>query len=100
LAIAILEHLRRKNIRTIATTNYAELKVYALNTENVENASVEFNLDTLRPTYKLTVGTVGKSNAFEISKRLGIPIQIIKDAEYMITSENKSFEEALINIEE
>lgn len=100
LAIAILEHLRRKNIRTIATTHYAELKVYALNTENVENASVEFNLDTLRPTYKLTVGTVGKSNAFEISKRLGIPIEIIKDAEYMISSENKSFEEALINIEE
>lgn len=100
LAIAILEHLRKKNIRTIATTHYAELKVYALNTENVENASVEFNIETLRPTFKLTVGTVGKSNAFEISKRLGIPLEIINDAEYMISSDNKSFEEALINIEE
>lgn len=100
LAISILDYLLKKNIRTVATTHYAELKIYALNTDGVENASVEFDVDSLRPTYKLRVGTVGKSNAFEISKRLGLQDHIISRAKDLISEDNKSFEDALANIEE
>lgn len=100
LAIAILDYLLSKKIRTLATTHYAELKLYALNTQGVENASVEFDLETLKPTYKLRVGTIGKSNAFEISKRLGIPMEIIDYASDLLTSEDRTFEDALVSIEE
>lgn len=100
LAISILDFLLKKSIRTMATTHYSELKIYALNTPGVENASVEFDLKTLSPTYKLVVGTVGKSNAFEISRRLGIPEEIISYASGLLSSDNKSFEDALIKIED
>ncbi|WP_099203300.1 endonuclease MutS2 [Miniphocaeibacter massiliensis] len=99
LAIAILERLLKKNIRTMATTHYSQLKLFALNTKGVKNGSVEFNVDTLRPTYKLTIGIPGKSNAFEISKRLGLGESIINEAKELISEENQSFEDVLSKIE-
>ena len=95
LAISILEHTAKCGALTAATTHYAELKVYALETLGVQNASCEFDIETLRPTYRLIVGTPGKSNAFAISEKLGIPEEIISRAGQLIKRENKNFEDVI-----
>ena len=100
LAIAVIEDARRAGAHIAATTHYAELKMYATTTEGVQNASCEFDVETLRPTYRLLIGVPGKSNAFAISRRLGLPERVIKDAQSRVNSENASFEEVLQNLEE
>ena len=95
LATAILESVQASGALCLATTHYAELKAYALNTPRVKNASCEFNVDTLRPTYKLVVGTPGRSNAFAISEKLGIPDTVIRRAGELIARDNKRFEDVI-----
>ena len=100
LAISILNYLHKRHITTLATTHYSELKVYALRTEGVTNASCEFNVETLQPTYKLIVGVAGRSNAFAISRKLGLPEHIIDDARRQLSQETQNFEELLGELEE
>ena len=99
LAMAIIQLLHNMKVRTAVTTHYSELKVYALSTEGVENACCEFNVDTLRPTYKLLIGIPGKSNAFAISKKLGLPDYVIDSAREFISSENVKFEDVITDLE-
>ncbi len=99
LAMSILSSLHKRGIRTMATTHYSELKIYALSTEGVINASCEFSLETLRPTYRLLIGIPGKSNAFAISSKLGLPDYIIADAKDRIGSKDKSFEDVISDLE-
>ena len=100
LAMSIIEELRRRGSAVIATTHYAELKMYALETEGVENASCEFDVQTLRPTYRLVFGIPGKSNAFAIASRLGLDPAIIENAGERVGTESKRFEEVISQLEE
>ena len=99
LAVAVIENIRSAGAMCAATTHYAELKAYALDTDGVCNASCEFDVETLKPTYKLVIGTPGKSNAFAISEKLGLPREIIERADSYVSSENKQFESVIGELE-
>ena len=99
LAVSIIEYLRAKGARIAATTHYAELKAYALETEGVSNGSCEFDVNTLRPTYKLLIGVPGRSNAFAISERLGMDKSVVEEAKKIVGNENRSFEAVLESLE-
>ncbi len=99
LAVAIIERLREQHAKVVATTHYAEIKVYALNTQGVENASCEFDVATLRPTYRLLIGVPGRSNAFAISERLGLSHDLIEQAKSHVSGENTRFEDVVSQLE-
>lgn len=99
LAISVLSNLHRQGIRTMATTHYSELKVFALSTPGVENGCCEFNVETLRPTYRLLIGIPGKSNAFAISAKLGLPEEIIEEARAQLTQQDEDFESLISDLE-
>lgn len=100
LAISILDRLRQDGIRTMATTHYSEIKLYALSTTGVENACCEFSVQTLSQTYRLLIGIPGKSNAFAISSKIGLPADLIEDAKTRITKENENFEDVIADLEQ
>lgn len=100
LGISILSFLKNMGVRTMATTHYSELKLFALSTEGIQNASCEFDVETLRPTYRLLIGIPGKSNAFAISQKLGLPQYIIDDAKSRIDADNEQFEDVLAELEQ
>ena len=100
LAIALIEHCRKAGSRVVATTHYAELKLYAMRTAGVINASCEFNVETLQPTYKLLIGIPGKSNAFAISRKLGLSEVILKEASDLVGQSDKDFEDVLNQLEQ
>lgn len=100
LAISIIEELKSRDARVMVTTHYSELKGYALNTEGVENASVEFDVETLRPTYRLLIGIPGKSNAFEISRRLGLNDNVISKSKEYMSKDNLQFEDLIRDLQE
>ena len=100
LAIALIEFCRKMGSRVVATTHYAELKLYAMRTQGVINASCEFNVETLQPTYKLLIGIPGKSNAFAISRKLGLPEDILKEANDLVGKSDKDFEDVLSQLEQ
>lgn len=100
MAVSIIEDLKNKGSRLLVTTHYQELKLYAIEGDGIENASCEFDAATMRPTYRLIIGSPGKSNAFSISSKLGIPDSIIKRANELVSTENQRFEEVIASLEE
>lgn len=100
LAVSILSYFHGKGIRTMATTHYSEIKIYAMTTEGIENACCEFNVETLSPTYRLLIGIPGKSNAFAISRKLGLPAQLIEDAGTRIDASEQQFEDLIADLQD
>lgn len=100
LAVSIIEALRAHGVLMAATTHYAEIKMYALSTDGVENGSCEFNVDTLSPTYRLLIGVPGRSNAFAISRRLGLPVHVIERARSLVSGDSLRFEDVVDKLEE
>lgn len=100
LAVSVIEALRGLGAKIMATTHYSELKIFALDTPGVQNASCEFNVETLRPTYRLSVGVPGKSNAFLISQKLGLALEIIENARAHLSNEDQQFDNILNQLED